>query len=193
MSGGGHTRRSVTHVVMGGLAFTLFYLSWPAALLLALVALFINAEVLPHTQWGSRLWREGERPGRGGIVMYPFAVAVMVLVFRDDSLPAAGGWAAMAFGDGCAGLIGRRFRGAPLRWSPEKSWGGLVAFVVGGGLAIALVFLQHGIAPGTALGLALVAAVAGAVLESLPVRFPDDNLRVAWGVALVILLLPRPA
>jgi len=131
------TRKAV-HVSMGGFALLLRWLGpWQAAGL-ALAALLFNVFVL-HRLTRRALLREGERK-RGfswGIALYPAVVLVLVGVFHRRLELAAAVWALLAFGDGMATVAGVTWGLRRLPWNREKSWAGLIAFVVCGTLSAA--------------------------------------------------------
>lgn len=186
------TSRQIVHITMGGFALLLRVLSWPQAAALAAAALLFNLFVLPRIG-GRALYRPIDE-ARGyppGIVFYPLAVLLLILTFpaRPDIVAAA--WAILACGDGFATLVGRRVESAPLPWNREKTVAGTVAFVVAGGTAS--VALAWWTAPAVAVRpdprfvvwAPLVAAVAAALVETMPVRL-DDNLSVPATAALVL-------
>jgi dolichol kinase len=82
-------------------------------------------------------------------------------------------------GDASAALVGKRFGRHRTSWG--KSWEGFAA-ALSVNLAIGLLL------PGIPVPAALLGALAGAVLEFLPLPF-DDNLRVTLGGAAAIWLL----
>jgi uncharacterized protein (TIGR00297 family) len=129
-----------------------------------------------------------ERGFDAGIVLYPAMVLVVVVVFREHLFFAALAWAMLAFGDGIATMAGRAWRIASLPWNPDKSWGGFLAFVLAGlagGWAVA-VWMDY-----RAPLVVIAAALASAIVESLPLRI-DDNVTVplAASVAAVIAAIP---
>ncbi len=191
--------RKGLHVAMGGFAFALAYLSWWQAAILATVALLHNLVLLPR--YGSRaVFRDGAI-ARGidwGIVFYPATVLLLILLFRERLEIAAAAWAWLAFGDGIAtvaGILLGRVTG-PLPWNREKSWAGLLGFLLAGVPAgIVLWCWTRGEAcPPDALVPLLVVGVAVAILESLPLGI-DDNLVVglAGGGLLAVALAVDPA
>src|SRR6185437_14937149 len=96
------------HIGSGLFALLLRILTWWQAAALAAFALVFNAFALPRVG-GRRLYRPVDE-ARGfplGILLYPLAVLLLVLLFpaRLDIVAAA--WAILAFGDGFATLIGR--------------------------------------------------------------------------------------
>jgi uncharacterized protein (TIGR00297 family) len=135
------TRKAV-HVAMGGVALTLRWLTPWQAVGLAAGALIFNLLVL-HRLTRRSLLREGER-ARGfswGIALYPGVVLGLILVFHDRLELAAATWGLLAFGDGMATVSGLLLGGPRLGWNRDKTWAGLIAFVLYGTLAAA--FLLH--------------------------------------------------
>jgi len=185
--------RQWVHIGSGGFALLLRFLTWPQAALLAVVALAMNAVVLPRIG-GRRLYRPDD-VARGfpiGILLYPLSILALILVFRDRLDLVAGAWGVLACGDGFATLIGHRVRSSRLPWNPAKSVAGTAAFVVFGGLAA--VALESWTANQLVVAAPLVAAIAAACVESIPVRL-DDNISVPLTAGAVLwlatLMTPR--
>jgi len=204
--------RQWVHVGSGGFALLLRVLTWREAALLAIVALVFNAFVLPRVG-GRRLYRSADR-ARGfpiGILLYPISVLLLILVFRTRLDLAAAAWGILAFGDGMATLVGRSATshaehtektgsassaGAPwvrpLPWNPDKSIAGTIAFVLFGalaGVAFAL-WTQPSVPeppPTTEFTIlaTVVATIAAAGVESIPVRL-DDNVSVPFAAGAVL-------
>lgn len=132
------TLRQFVHAAMGLLALLLRYMTWPQAALLALVALVFNATLLGRVLPG--LVRPSDAAGhRSGVLFYPLALLALVLIFRERLDIVAAAWAVMAFGDGAATLVGTRVGGQRLPWNADKTWSGLLAFVLVGSIgAVAL-------------------------------------------------------
>jgi uncharacterized protein (TIGR00297 family) len=192
------SRRQLVHMAMGGFALLLRVLTWWQAALCALAAFLFNLLILPRLG-GPSLSRPADT-ARGyplGILIYPLSVLLLILALprRPDLVAAA--WGILAVGDGAATLVGRRSRGTPLPWNPEKTMAGTAAFVVFGTCAAVLLawWTRPAIAPPPSLSFVVVApfvaAVAAALVESIPVRL-DDNISVPmtagfilWGLGLM--------
>jgi uncharacterized protein (TIGR00297 family) len=178
--------RKSLHIAFGFGAFALKWLPWQLAAGVCVVAIASNWLLL-HRLVGRHVSRH-ERGYDAGIVLYPVAVLLLVLVFRHELHFAAIGWALLAFGDGVATLAGKSIRIGSLPWNRDKSWGGLLAFfIVGSAAAIAVAYwldYRHPI-------IILIAALAAAITESLSLGI-DDNLTVpfAASVALVVAAIP---
>jgi uncharacterized protein (TIGR00297 family) len=179
-------------MAMGTFALLLRVLTWWQAALCAVGALLFNAFALPRL--GGRSFYRAADTARGfplGILLYPVAVLLLILVFPRRLDIAASAWGILAVGDGAATLVGRRSRGLRLRWNADKSWPGTIAFMVGG--AAAGVFLawwtRPAIEPAPAwwfvVAAPIAAAIIAALVETIPVRL-DDNLSVPAIAALVI-------
>jgi uncharacterized protein (TIGR00297 family) len=184
------TRRQAVHVTMVGWAFVLRFLSWPQAAALALTALLFNAFVLPRV--GGRAIFRPEDVRRGipiGILFYPLAVLLLILVFRSRLDIAAAAWAILALGDGAATIVGRAVGTTPWPWNREKTVQGTAAFVVLGGAAGVLLcwWTEPDSSLGFVIGGPLLAACAAAMVESIPVRL-DDNLSVPFVAGAVLWL-----
>ena len=184
--------RQLLHIVSGLWALCLRWVGPVPLMALALAALAFNYWLLPRFG-GRRLWRQHEvEAGRAaGVVLYPFTVLILLIVFFNRPEVAAAGWGLLAFGDGAATLIGRRWGRRPLPWNVDKTWIGFLGFFLSGWLAVAL--LVAWTVPGeyspTFLAVAgAIVALVGALLESAPQRL-DDNLAAPLVASLVLLCL----
>ena len=132
--------RKLLHVGMGAFALLLRWLAPWQAILMALAALVLNSFFL-HALTRGTLLRPSERDSRfsRGVVLYPAILLLTFIVFRSRLELAAGVWALLAVGDGMATLSGLGLKGPGLPWNREKTWSGLVAFVLFGTAASALV------------------------------------------------------
>jgi len=193
---GGELLRKVVHMSMGLFALSLRWLGpfWGAVL--ALTALAFNLFLFPRLG-GRRLWRQHEvsRGSSIGIVLYPLAVLILILVFYRRLEVAAAAWGILAFGDGMASVVGMQFGRRKLPWNPGKSWLGSIAYVFFGGMAAAALLLWTApgqYSPAFALTCGLVTALLAAGLESLPQGL-DDNIGVPLlsGLFLLGLLLTQ--
>jgi uncharacterized protein (TIGR00297 family) len=184
--------RKVVHIAMGGFALLLRVLHWWQAVILAGSAVGFNMWLLRRVTRG-RLHRPSEANARvpPGIVFYPTSVLLLLLLLpsRPDIVAAA--WGIMAAGDGAATLVGRRAQGVRIPWNREKTLAGTTAFVIAGGAAGAFLawWCRPALIPPPYLWFSLagpiVAAVAAAAVETVPIRL-DDNLSVPVSAALVL-------
>jgi len=188
----GELGRKAVHMAVGGFAFAVRPLGAPLAAVAALSAVLFNALLLPRIG-GRSLWREGEaRSGYAlGIVLYPVAVLLLIVIFARHLEVAAATWGILAFGDGMASIVGMAIGRRRLPWNPQKSWAGSFAFFLFGGLAAAILLLWT--APGRysavfAIAIAFAAALFAALLESQPLGL-DDNLGVPLVTAVVLFCL----
>ena len=125
--------RKLVHVGMGGFALLLRWLTPWQAILMAVAALILNTFWI-HGLTRGALLRPVERDSgfSRGVVLYPAILLLTFIVFRSRLELAAALWALLAVGDGMATLAGLALRGPRLPWNPEKTWLGLVGFVVFG-------------------------------------------------------------
>jgi uncharacterized protein (TIGR00297 family) len=156
------------------------------------VTLF-NIFILPRLESGKRI----ARPGEGFVTgqwLYPASLAACFLIFPPFA--AMGAWGAMAGGDAAASFVGRLLPHLKLPWNKDKSWAGMLGFI---GVGFLFAWIAMFVCPSEQFlkkpdmspelpflyTLAMLAAVSGALLESLESPF-DDNLRVPLGVAFVL-------
>ncbi len=168
------TLRKLLHIGMGFGALLLLKLPWRYAALIG-VAGIIGNWLLLHRIVGRRVSRH-ERGWDVGIVLYPFAVTVLIVVFNWHLEIAAVCWVLLAFGDGSSTVIGQRLPLARLPWNPAKSWGGLLAFVLFGGAAAFAIARLFGAPQDVAIA---AAVLVSAIVESLPLGL-DDNVTVPF-------------
>jgi len=178
-------RRKLVHIAFGFLAFSLKFLSFELAVAMAASAVLFNWLILPHV--GGRRISRSEKGFDRGIILYPVAVLVMIVAFRNEPVIAAAVWGILAFGDGCATLVGKHVRTAPLPWNREKSWGGTITFFTVSLVACHFLLQFFGTRPPIAsiLFTAGVTALVCAIVESLPTGI-DDNLTVPLAGSLTL-------
>lgn len=189
----GELARKVVHMGVGLIAFSLRYLGPLWAAVLAAGALGFNLFLLPRIG-GRKLWREHEVSAGSstGIILYPLAVLLLILIFYQRLEVAAAAWGILAFGDGMASVAGMSIGRRKLPWNPRKSWAGSLAYLLCGALAAAVLLVWT--APvqgrvygwGFALAACGLAALVAAGLESLPQGL-DDNLGVPLVSGLFLL------
>jgi uncharacterized protein (TIGR00297 family) len=176
------TLRKGLHIAFGLGAFTLKWLPWYVAAGVCVVALLGNWLVL-HRVVGRGVARH-ERGFDAGIMLYPIMVLLLIVVFRDRLHYAAIAWTLLAFGDGIATLVGQALPRAPLPWNPDKSWAGFIACFLAGavfGVCVAYWMDYH------ASIVVMIAALAAAITESLPLRI-DDNVTVPLAAATALVI-----
>jgi uncharacterized protein (TIGR00297 family) len=184
--------RQVVHMAMGAFALLLRWIPWWQAVALAVGAIVFNVAILPRIS--VRLYRPGDRErGLHGIVFYPLAVLLLLLAFPHRLDIVAAAWGILAIGDGIATLAGRAIGGPRWPWNREKTLSGSAAFAIFG--AAAGVFLAWWCRPAVvpspspafSIAAPIVAAIAAAFVETIPVRL-DDNLSVAAAAGTVLYL-----
>jgi uncharacterized protein (TIGR00297 family) len=204
------------HIGSGLFALLLRFMTWWQGAALAAFALLFNLLLLPRLG-GRRLYRpvDEARGFPLGILLYPLAVLLLILTFPTRPDIAAAAWAVLAFGDGAATLVGRWSQsgsgglgrsggsgrsgrpggsgGFSLPWNREKTLAGTLAFVVIGGAAAVAVaaWTRPAVVPLPAWAWVafapLTAAIATALVETLPVRL-DDNISVPFTAGAVLWL-----
>ncbi|MEM1178678.1 MAG: TIGR00297 family protein [Acidobacteriota bacterium] len=185
--------RKVTHMGVGLIAFAVVYLGPLYSALFALAALLMNIFILPRVG-GKLLWRaDDERRGQSvGIIAYPAAVLVLILLFWNHLEIAAGVWGILAFGDGMASIVGMTLGGPRLPWNPRKTWSGLFGYALFGTIgAFTLLWwtLERGGESFHSRAFLLLVAAGtaafAALIESQPIEL-DDNISVPLLAALVM-------
>lgn len=185
--------RKALHIAFGLFALTLRFLPWTIAAGVAGAAVIGNWLLL-HRLVGKRVARH-ERGYDAGIVLYPLAVLVLIVVFRERLAIAAAAWAIMAFGDGFATLAGKNIHGPRLPWNEEKSWSGFLAFLAFGFVGAEFTWLF--VAGNPPLTVITITVVLCAIAESLALNV-DDNLivpivaGVSFSMLLAMRVIPQP-
>jgi uncharacterized protein (TIGR00297 family) len=175
--------RKSLHIAFGLGAFGLRWIPWWLAAIVAMAAVLGNWLLL-HRIVGNRVSRH-ERGYDAGIILYPVAVLALILVFRDQLALAGVAWTTLAFGDGFATLIGKPLPIGSLPWNRDKSWGGLIAFLLAGCAAGAALSAWLGAPP---LRFVFAAVAVAAIVETLPLRV-NDNITVPFAAAVTIAVL----
>jgi uncharacterized protein (TIGR00297 family) len=186
--------RQWVHIGSGAFAFLLRGLTWWQGAALAAFALAFNLLVLPRIG-GRHLYRPTDR-ARGfpiGILLYPLAVLLLILIFSARLDIAAIAWGILAFGDGAATLVGRQLDTRRWSWNPEKTIAGTAAFGLFAALGGAVLawWTRSAVVPEPSIWFVvaapIAAALAAAAVETIPVRL-DDNISVPVTAGVVLWL-----
>jgi dolichol kinase len=141
--------------------------------------------------------RRGDCSDRVSAVFgYAGSVLTLLVLFPQHIELGLGVLAVLAFGDGSATAGGLLFAGRRLPWNSKKSWSGLLSFVAGATFMASLVYwgetnfnpwASPPIVPfHSALAVGGTASLAGAVVESLPLRL-NDNVSVGITASLAMI------
>jgi len=199
--GAREARRRLLHAVPGLLPFLLWAIphrdpsSW--RFLSEISGVIVVLAAVTYYQFG-RVQRTAERRRDvvAAVLGYAMVVLATMLICSRHVEVAFAALAILAFGDGSATLGGMLVQGRPLPWNSKKSIVGTICFILVATPMAALVYWgqAHDIYQtanvarvdfGLALLGALAAALAAALVESLPVR-TNDNLRVGTTAAVVL-------
>jgi uncharacterized protein (TIGR00297 family) len=181
------TLRKILHIAFGLCAVGLYWLPWRIAAAIAVIAVAGNWLIL-HRVFGTRVARNA-RGWDEGIVLYPAAVALLIVIFNWHLEIAAVAWMLLAFGDGFATLVGRAMPIGRVPWNREgASWGGMAAFIVAGGLAATMIARLFG---GPSIAAVLTATIIAAIVETLPLGI-NDNITVPAVAAGVLAAISIP-
>jgi len=180
--------RKLVHIGLGFIAFSVGILGWKLAAGVAAFAVLFNIAILPRVG-GKRIARIAAGHDRG-IILYPVAVLVLILLFRDRLEVAAVGWVVLAFGDGVASIVGRNLGGPTLPWNRKKTWLGTLAFwevaLPMSWLVVRFVGERETLLPN--LFILFIAVTVAAVVESLDTGV-EDNLLVPLVAAFTMFAL----
>jgi dolichol kinase len=176
-------KRQVVHILLFLLAFLFKYLNKGQAFLLLFLFLFIILFIVPKLRVKSYFYRRGENQYSQGAVWYFLVLLVLVLIFPLPVVAAT--WAILALGDGTATLIGKNFKTKELPWNRQKSYAGILSFVIFGGFG-AFILLKWMLPDLTGvLMISFKTALIAGIAESLPLKI-NDNVTVAVTSALIL-------
>ena len=170
------------------------YLAALVPLLITLQFLLVGLGVIKDEAAVQAMSRTGDRREiLRGPLFYGIVFILVTLIYWTDTPIGIVALMLMCGGDGLADIFGRYYRGSRLPWNQAKSWRGSLGMFFGGWLfstIILVVYITLGVFPltfQTIVAPITVIAVAGTVVESLPL--PDvDNLTVtATALALGLL------
>lgn len=199
--------RKVIHMGTG----PLFVLCWllftdaPASrYLAALVPLAITAQfvlvgigVIKDEAAVQAMSRTGDpREILRGPLFYGIVFVIMTVIYWTDRPIGMIALMLMCGGDGLADITGRRWGKIKLPWAQTKSWIGSLGMLIGGwvfAIAILAAFLHAGIFPGTLAEYFFpitVIALAGTIVESLPLKDIDNITVTLTAVVLGHFILP---
>ncbi len=178
------TKRKLVHIGMVGWAFLIGRIPPVFISGLALAALFFNLFILPRIT-GRALERKEERAlgFSPGMIAYPAVVFLLSLIFFHSQVFLAVAWGAMAFGDGFATVVGKKYGRHQVVRLSGKTWEGTLAFVVAGiAGTVVLVFslpseVQLGLPAGVWMAVIVLAILLSAVSEILRGTV-NDNIMV---------------
>ncbi len=180
-------------LALGGLALLLpFAAWWEAAILLGVVAacaLYVVPRMAGHGVDRHRL--------AAAAGLHPLAILALIFILPDRRDIVAAAWGILAFGDTAAAIVGRRVGGRRIPWNRAKSAAGSAAFVIAGSAAGAALcwWCRPVIVPPPylwfSIGGPVLAALAAAAVETIPIRLDDDisvpatAAAVLWWLSLV--------
>jgi len=189
---------------MGFFALALRWLNPWQAMLCAFIAFLHNLYIFPL--YGKKKLEKEEEKKRGytAIVSYPAVVFVLILfsyllclTSGKNAMPlAAASWAILAFGDALGGIFGMSLKGPKLPWNREKTFSGLISFVISGSIAGFLLFGFTSAQPPALLAhdlrfmiMLATAVIVGSIVESLYGQF-DDNIGFPFVVLSLLSFYP---
>ena len=130
-----------------------------------------------------------------GPLFYGIIFVLVTIIYWYDSPIGIVALMLMCGGDGLADILGRRFGHKKLLWSDEKSWIGSLGMLIGGwsfAFGIIAIYISIGIfsgPPSSYLSAVTLIAVAGTLVESIPIRDIDNITVTLTAVVLGHLLL----
>lgn len=187
-------RRRLWHIAPGFLPFFLWAIPHPDP-----VAGWVNALLIGETllvvcgalYFRQTFRRATERTGLGSILGYGGTILPVLLLFPAQVELGLTTLAILAFGDGCATLVGMHVHGSRLPWNNRKTWSGFTAFLACATPMAAIVYwgeARPGVPFATAFLISGIAVLVAALAESLPSRI-NDNIRVSLAAALTLIAM----
>jgi dolichol kinase len=188
-------RRRLWHFAPGVLSLlgcSLLAFAHPAAPLPAIAMAFLAVGVsVAAIYWNDSIRRPGEWHCLQSILGYSVSVIPLFAFFPSRpelALTVAG---IVAFGDGCATLVGLLAGKRKLPWNADKTWAGTIAFVLAA-MPLAVFIYWCGSVPHPSVVLAVFcvapAVLAAAAVETLPMHC-NDNAFVGVSAAAVVILM----
>lgn len=187
-------RRRLLHMLPGLLPCLLWVIPHqdPWGPLLINITVMISVTIIMVAMLRARTFaRPGEEQWARAVAGYGLPVLATIFLLPGRSELGLMTLGIMALGDGSAALGGLAFGGRRLPWNRRKTWTGILCFVVVATVMSSLYYWMEarpGVPFPTALAIAGVASLAGAFVESLPIR-SHDNLRVGTTAALTGLFM----
>lgn len=188
----GEIVRKILHMLPGLLPFVLPFLEHPDPMD-ANALRFITIITVVLTAVFIACFRIVRRPGEDNlvstVVSYPATILATLLLFPAQPEFACVVVVVLGIGDGAAYIFGRTLGAAHLPWNPQKTWAGTIGFVVCAAPLAALAYAMEAtpsVSPMVAVACGVMAALAGAFAESLPMKV-TDNLRVGVAASLAVV------
>lgn len=182
-------RRRLLHILPGFLPLILWYiphrdpLTWDARGWMALVIVSICASTAIKYR---QIARRGETMNVACILGYALPVFLLLMLIPAHVELGLTVLAVLAIGDGSATMVGMIAGGPRLPWNRDKSWSGLISFLVLGSMWATLIYwgeANPSVPLSTAVICGATAAIVAGISESLDSDL-DDNIRV--GIAATI-------
>jgi phytol kinase len=132
-----------------------------------------------------------------GPLYYGIVFVLLTILFWKDSPNGIIALMLMCGGDGLADIVGKKWGGIGLVWSPRKTMGGTIAMFVGGWIftfSVMAIYLSVGVFPGKMVDYIFsitMISVVGMVIESLPLK-DVDNITVPLAAIITgLMTLPK--
>ncbi|MEE9595026.1 MAG: hypothetical protein V3V92_06465 [Candidatus Hydrothermarchaeales archaeon] len=119
-----------------------------------------------------------EAPGKGALSFFLGALLTLVIFGFNINVVSAG-IAILAFGDSVSTLVGKNFGKHKIQYNNMKSWEGTLSGIIFAAVGASLILKPE---------IAIIGAVAGMMIESLPLDF-DDNISVPIGASAAMSLV----
>lgn len=182
-------RRRVLHMLPGLLPSLLLVIPhrdpW-GPLLIGIVVVTALATITYALTRETDFARPNESLWHISVIGYSVPVLAMLILLPGHAELGLMTLGVLAFGDGSAALGGKLFGGRRLPWNHRKTWAGLFCFLGAGTTVASFNYWldSHPAVPvSVAVMIAGTASLAGAIVESLPIR-SHDNFRVGVTAAL---------
>ncbi len=183
-------KRKIIHIFFGLPVLLYKFLPYEYILAIAVLAIVHNIFIAPF--YMKSVFKQNKRFDLG-IIIYPIAVLIFIIIFKNNPIYASFLWITLSFGDGFSGLIGVLFGKTRLKYNKEKSlegfFGGfLFSFM---GMFLIYLFLKSDF-PQTLnfheiMILIFLLSVLTSFAETLPFKI-NDNIVVPFAGFIILFI-----
>jgi len=173
-------KRKIIHVFFGLPVILYRFIPFECVMAIAIIAIVHNLFIAPFYM---RSVFKKEKKIDIGIVIYPIAVLISIIVFKNNPVYASFIWLTLSFGDGFSGLIGVIFGKKKLKYNPDKTLEGFLAGFISSSTGMILIYLllrnrfPQTLNPNEIFFMIFLLSFSTSFVETLPFKI-NDNITV---------------